>query len=1176
MNMKLLSILFLTLLLVAGAVAAGNVYYSLTDEPQSDGAADYARNSLGHSSTSGTYNSKTLLVATAPDAVITDVGVYVYSITGAPAADNFIYDLLMCPTDVLSITGTTNLSYDCTGPLETVASGVNISAVYGATTGYHNITLDDPLGYPMDSSKNYLIQWNYTSGGDANDAIYNFHQDSNPTNVMTKRVVGGSWSTATALARFHMYGWADSDNDGWGVNLDCDDNNATKRPVLNGTTQYINSDIAVCTDNYVDTHIIINATGITFDGNNSMFDGTDNTGVGIYSEFDNTTIMNTKLVDYYDGIYLDGFTSDAADYGRIINNTMDSMGQYGIRFQESKYTLIENNTVTNSNTGAYIWGEGASENNTVHNNTFTQNSYGVRLVGGIIDTTITNNTLEGGSYGILVGDGSIRTIFSNNTVKSASRGFHTQGADHLTIEGNLFDLNVLGIAGVQTNGNLINNNRILNCSSYAIDLETLDNTNITYNVITNATRGMYIRLNADNNRIIGNNISDTPLGFYSLWTSPSPVFIDNIFDNTTRGVFLNGIHGATFINNTFIANSGNAFDLYNSRDGTITGGSMTNSGDAIKLRTNSHNWVINDVTITDSTNGVYVDASNNNTINNSVIVGATQDSIKAENSYYGYYENNTITGGNYGFRLYSDSDYNTVFDNSINASTYGIAVSDANSTYNNISNNRINNTVQYGVIITSALDTIIDGNILANNKAYGISTSSSTRRTQIINNHLVDNFDYGIWAYQGNDTIIDNNLVESGSSDGIITQYNDHTTITNNNVSGCPAGIEAQNGDYITGSNNTITGAWVGGITLLNINNGSFVGGSVQGTGYHVRATNTNNVSFTDLLLQNKSTVDMLGTYYVITAKTTSPPAPTGYAMLTHYFDINNYSSDAWLLLNVSYTQEEVTDAGVDEDTLSLWRNNGTWYDINGSTVEPTINKVSTNITEFSSFSLLGRSGDQYIIGKANVTAGDVNYIVLIDTSNHLCFQYTSSGVLDTICGGTYLMNNTQYTFGVTTQEVGNDTQILIYLNGSLDANSTMIGPPDTSTNPITMAETYAGGDQFYGVLDNIRIYNKALNSTEIASELGEAYAKELPRFAYDFEFGSNETAYDTHLADWSGSTSIIMTSGDYDSSVQCISVETAGHLYFQDPLIRLIIDNLLVLVGVGILAMLMIWVVMQ
>ena len=88
---------------------------------------------------------------------------------------------------------------------------------------------------------------------------------------------------------------------------------------------------------------------------------------------------------------------------------------------------------------------------------------------------------------------------------------------------------------------------------------------------------------------------------------------------------------------------------------------------------------------------------------------------------------------------------------------------------------------------------------------------------------------------------------------------------------------------------------------------------------------------------------------------TTPPePDPAGKVNVSKYVNATNVTADSWIFMNVSYEDGDL--GGVDEDSLRMWRYNGTdWTEV------PVTNGVNTaegyvyaNITEFSVFAPLG------------------------------------------------------------------------------------------------------------------------------------------------------------------------------------------------------------------------------
>ena len=215
----------------------------------------------------------------------------------------------------------------------------------------------------------------------------------------------------------------------------------------------------------------------------------------------------------------------------------------------------------------------------------------------------------------------------------------------------------------------------------------------------------------------------------------------------------------------------------------------------------------------------------------------------------------------------------------------------------------------------------------------------------------------------------------------------------------------------------------------------------------------------------------------------------------------------------------------------------------------------------------------QHIIGKIDVLNDNVNYRIVINELNELCFQYSSNNAVSDVCSSVTLSNNTLYNFGVVNAYEGSNAgRVLIYLNGSLVANESFIGARDTNTNPLTLGRTSAGTGQYIGMMDNIRLYNKALAGTNIAAELARSYAEEGTMLTYDFENTNAAIAFDTHLGAWDSEYAIVMANGSYDSSEQCVLYQGSGDAYIQNNLVRLIINNAVLIAALMLFVGLAAW----
>jgi parallel beta-helix repeat protein len=86
------------------------------------------------------------------------------------------------------------------------------------------------------------------------------------------------------------------------------------------------------------------------------------------------------------------------------------------------------------------------------------------------------------------------------------------------------------------------------------------------------------------------------------------------------------------------------------------------------------------------------------------------------------------------------------------------------------------------------------------------------------------------------------------------------------------------------------------------------------------------------------------------------PGDPSNVCNIGKYINASNITTNSWLFVNFRYSESDV--AGVYEDTLSVWKYNGTaWYEDGWSesrVLDTTKNVVGVNITSFSIFAPLG------------------------------------------------------------------------------------------------------------------------------------------------------------------------------------------------------------------------------
>ena len=306
-------------------------------------------------------------------------------------------------------------------------------------------------------------------------------------------------------------------------------------------------------------------------------------------------------------------------------------------------------------------------------------------------------------------------------------------------------------------------------------------------------------------------------------------------------------------------------------------------------------------------NGIYLKSSSNCTLRSNTASGNGRG-IYLDSSGNNNIMNNTVDSNNYGIYLYSSSS-NNITGNV--ASGNGDGIRFMHSRHNNITCNIVSDNNYYGIYLSHSNNThnIITGNTANSNGGYGIRLSSSS------SNNITGN------TASGNDCGID----LSSSSSNTVT---DNTANTNND------GIRLERS-----SNNIITDN-----TASNNANYDF---------YSLEDSYNNNIQ--DLTISSyPTTISFMYEHGIVIKAVAAPePDPAGKRNIGKYVNVTNATEDSWILLNVSYSDADVTN--VKEDSLRLYRWTGTeWGEITGSGVNPAKNYVYANLTSFSQIAVFG------------------------------------------------------------------------------------------------------------------------------------------------------------------------------------------------------------------------------
>lgn len=146
---------------------------------------------------------------------------------------------------------------------------------------------------------------------------------------------------------------ADHDNDGFNGTIDCNDRDATIKPVQNNTLAIVNTDLVICNKAYASA-FLINTSNTLLDCQGNIFNatslGTNSTlsDVGLsLSNQQNVTVHNCTFADYTTGLQATNTTNLKLNASTFINNTNDVFVDGGSTefLQSTLETYNMNNTV---------------------------------------------------------------------------------------------------------------------------------------------------------------------------------------------------------------------------------------------------------------------------------------------------------------------------------------------------------------------------------------------------------------------------------------------------------------------------------------------------------------------------------------------------------------------------------------------------------------------------------------------------------------------------------------------------------------------------------------------------------------------------------------------------------------------------------------------------------------
>ena len=408
-----------------------------------------------------------------------------------------------------------------------------------------------------------------------------------------------------------------------------------------------------------------------------------------------------------------GIAIDESAYTYLYNNTITNNVQEGIQLSQSNHSSIINNIVKNN--GIYS-GEGIALSYTgyceVIGNIINENNNNIGIMVDGSYCNITNNVANGNLYGFSI-EGIYNNISGNTANYNTDDGFGIH-RDHNELTNNVANVNGYdGFYFQQSNFHSIINNSASNNGWSGFHFSDSNNITILDNTaMFHVWQGIEIE-NSENYTIINNDLLNNEDGIEL--TNCEDIRISNNEIHGYNGVLGWDLNHSIIKENNFDDNNHSAVAIIDSEDTLIMDNKMNNCGDAFYSR-NSFDCIITDNEINyNEERGLWIylcddiEILNNNASFNEYGLWVSEstnllvsDNAFNNNSDYGIIfwnatdseiTSNTINGNEKdAIYLYAESNFNTISDNIMIWNNRCIYVE--NSTGNIFSNNVCHNRPQ--------------------------------------------------------------------------------------------------------------------------------------------------------------------------------------------------------------------------------------------------------------------------------------------------------------------------------------------------------------------------------------------------------------------------------------------------------------------------------------------------
>ena len=170
--------------------------------------------------------------------------------------------------------------------------------------------------------------------------------------------------------------------------------------------------------------------------------------------------------------------------------------------------------------------------------------------------------------------------------------------------------------------------------------------------------------------------------------------------------------------------------------------------------------------------------------------------------------------------------------------------------------------------------------------------------------------------------------------------------------------------------------------------------------------------------------------------------------------------------------------------------------------------------------------------------------------------QQISDGINCIHVNSNSLVNNNKWHYVVFT--VKRNGNLKVYVDGAFENQSNVSIVGDISNNnPLNIGQRYTGDHNFNGTIDEVRIYNRSLNSSEISDYYNQTWQSYLQNSSYhskyvinwdDFTYGSTSGSGDFYNWARTSGDDFYIYDGFVNSSPKSLYLDAGTQAFYDDP----------------------------